>query len=688
MATYFPNASNQRDCLQTPYLGDQKFASYSEAPFHPNNIMMYMNQASSGSYSDILSGSSLPPNCDESVGGRNEMMFIPPIDNRESMQSIDARLNAVTGDHLGNSVTGNSQVIPRRQLGVPDGEQNIQSQGLSLSLCTQMPSAVSVASFGSEYPNPGLSSFLGNTSCKGDENNRYKDLRSAECLLSGFPGGSHNTTKPEALCNPHSSMNPKEMLCDQYLYEPSAFATTILNSRYLKASQHLLDEVVNVRKALKQRGLNKHQIQGIGLDVSKEADGRSNTQSVQMSSDPGESTTNSSCELSPAERQDLQNKKTTLLSMLDEVDKRYRQYYHQMQIVVSSFVMVAGCGAAEPYTALALQTISRHFRSLRDTIASQIQVIQRSLGEQDTSPNGQGGIPRLRYVDQQLRQQRALQQFGVMRHAWRPQRGLPENSVSILRAWLFEHFLHPYPKDSEKIILARQTGLTRNQVANWFINARVRLWKPMVEEMYKEEFAESEMNSKSSPESALNVPRDNSLASEDRGEELQDSVISTTADSVHLGQAYDSKSVHIPNVEINGQSARIGFESSTHRDNVLGSGIMKLQGNQRPKVDDHNLYSDEIILPQQNGGGSLMAAAATYDMSELGSFVDGSQVSLALELRHCENDGFPMSGGANLRGNDTVTSSAGPESLDFQCMDLGKQHHRFNNPHMLHDFVV
>lgn len=319
MATYFPNVSNQRDCLQTPYLGDQKFASYSEAPFHPNNIMMYMNQASSGSYSDILSGSSLPPNCDESVGGRNEMMFIPPIDNRESMQSIDARLNAVTGDHLGNSVTGNSQVIPRRQLGVPDGEQNIQSQGLSLSLSTQMPSAVSVASFGSEYPNPGLSSFLGNTSCKGDENNRYKDLRSAECLLSGFPGGNHNTTKPEALCNPHSSMNPKEMLCDQYLYEPSAFATTILNSRYLKASQQLLDEAVNVRKALKQRGLNKHQIQGIGLDVSKEADGRSNTQSVQMSSDPGESTTNSSCELSPAERQDLQNKKTTLLSMLDEV---------------------------------------------------------------------------------------------------------------------------------------------------------------------------------------------------------------------------------------------------------------------------------------------------------------------------------------------------------------------------------
>ena len=108
-----------------------------------------------------------------------------------------------------------------------------------------------------------------------------------------------------------------------------------------------------------------------------------------------------------------------------------------MQIVVSSFDMVAGCGAAEPYTALALRTISRHFRCLRDAISGQIQVTQRSLGEQE-------GIPRLRYVDQQLRQQKALQQLGVMRQAWRPQRGLPESSVSILRAWLFEHFLHPY----------------------------------------------------------------------------------------------------------------------------------------------------------------------------------------------------------------------------------------------------
>lgn len=96
-------------------------------------------------------------------------------------------------------------------------------------------------------------------------------------------------------------------------------------------------------------------------------------------------------------------------------------------------------------------------------------------------------------LEQSLRQQRVFHQMGMMdQEAWRPQRGLPERSVNVLRAWLFEHFLHPYPSDADKHLLARQTGLSRNQVSNWFINARVRLWKPMIEEMYQQEAKEAE----------------------------------------------------------------------------------------------------------------------------------------------------------------------------------------------------
>lgn len=114
-----------------------------------------------------------------------------------------------------------------------------------------------------------------------------------------------------------------------------------------------------------------------------------------------------------------------------------------MEIIISLFDVIFGCGAAKPYISLALQTISTHFRCLRDAINSQIKVISRNLGEKDSDANGIV-ISRLRFVDQQLRQQKRAQQFGTTHERiWRPQRGLPESCVSILRAWLFEHFLHP-----------------------------------------------------------------------------------------------------------------------------------------------------------------------------------------------------------------------------------------------------
>ncbi|OMO79576.1 POX family protein [Corchorus capsularis] len=100
---------------------------------------------------------------------------------------------------------------------------------------------------------------------------------------------------------------------------------------------------------------------------------------------------------------ELQKRKTKLLSMLEEVDRRYRHYCDQMKAVVSSFEAVAGTGAASVYSALASKAMSRHFRCLRDGI-----------------------------------------------------------------------------------------------VSNWFINARVRLWKPMVEDMYMEEVKENENNMASS----------------------------------------------------------------------------------------------------------------------------------------------------------------------------------------------
>lgn len=79
---------------------------------------------------------------------------------------------------------------------------------------------------------------------------------------------------------------------------------TIPNSKYLKAAQQLLDEAVNVRKALKQF----------------QAEGDKNNENPQEpNQNTQDSSTNPPAEISQSERQEMQSKLTKLLSMLDEV---------------------------------------------------------------------------------------------------------------------------------------------------------------------------------------------------------------------------------------------------------------------------------------------------------------------------------------------------------------------------------
>ena len=61
-----------------------------------------------------------------------------------------------------------------------------------------------------------------------------------------------------------------------------------------------------------------------------------------------------------------------------------------------------------------------------------------------------------------------------------PRGSLPKKAVGQLRQWLFEHFDYPYPSDEEKTTIGQASGLSLAQVNNWFVNARVRIWKPML----------------------------------------------------------------------------------------------------------------------------------------------------------------------------------------------------------------
>ncbi|MCD7472721.1 hypothetical protein HAX54_014050 [Datura stramonium] len=318
------------------------------------------------------------------------------------------------------------------------------SQGLSLSLCSSNPSSI------------GLQSF---------ELRHQQEI--GGLIHDGFLGKAANL---------------------QQHHQGGYFHHQIRDSKYLGPAQELLSEFCSL-------GIKQNHDHSSSSKVLKKQQNPHQWQDQ----DHDSATTSKKQPLQSLDLLELQKRKTKLLQMLEEVDRRYKHYCDQMKAVVSSFEAVAGNGAATVYSALASRAMSRHFRCLRDGIVGQIKATKKAMGEKDSTSTSlipgstRGETPRLRLLDQTLRQQKAFQQMNMMEtHPWRPQRGLPERSVSVLRAWLFEHFLHPYPSDVDKHILARQTGLSRSQVSNWFINARVRLWKPMVEEMYLEETKEEE----------------------------------------------------------------------------------------------------------------------------------------------------------------------------------------------------
>ncbi|KAL3536030.1 hypothetical protein ACH5RR_004491 [Cinchona calisaya] len=452
--------------------------------------------------------------------------------------------------------------------------------------------------------------------------------------------------------------------------------SVMLSSKYLKAAQEVLEEVVNVGKGAKSGAESAKGANGLAKDIG---------QSSEMTAAAGEgqsgreNSAKRGAELTTAERQEIQMRKAKLINMLDEVEQRYRQYHHQMQIVISWFEQASGIGSARTYTALALQTISKQFRCLKDAILGQIRAAGTSLGEEDSFGGTKvEGSSRLKFVDKQLRQQRALQQLGmIQQNAWRPQRGLPERSVSVLRSWLFEHFLHPYPKDSDKLMLAKKTGLTRSQVSNWFINARVRLWKPMVEEMYTEEMKEhekdgSEEKTSKSEQNEDSGSKSNALQEKNSSLEIQN-------------KGFISKKDHLSNQNITGSPISMSPTASPSGIHIQNQSGFNLIGS--PKMDSitrgspKKLRSADILhspssIPsisidakptdanneqlsmtfinerQRREGFSLLGAPAnfiggfgSYPIAEIGRFsseqfpgpYSGNGVSLTLGLPHCEN---------------------------------------------------
>ncbi|GMG98407.1 hypothetical protein Nepgr_000247 [Nepenthes gracilis] len=661
MATYFQGGSEiQADNLQTLYLMNPNYSGYfvsdtthqqhqqQEQPSPPNMLLLNPSAGTNALNQGTIPHPPLP--CQHFVGIPFAGPSVPlgsanPDDHgRPSLHEIPALHGLVPRVHynLWNSVdpaaAGESRAhVPTAVPGIAPDVMSFRrpmvtaQQGLSLSLSPQHNSLT-----GQQGPGTMVSPTRGG---------------SDEMRISG---GS--PTSVSAASNGVSRAQ-----------------SVILGSKYMRAAQQLLDEVVNVGKAMKADS----EAEQSNKEKKKPSTEEAAAVAGDVSCVVGESSCKRGAELTTAQRQELQMKKAKLLNMLDEVEQRYRQYHTQMQFVVASFEQAAGRGSAKSYTALALKTISKQFRCLKDAITTQIKATSKSLGEDDAF-GGKGEGSRLRFVDHQLRQQRAMQQLGMMQqNAWRPQRGLPERAVSVLRAWLFENFLHPYPKDSDKHMLAKQTGLTRSQVSNWFINARVRLWKPMVEEMYLEEMKNHAQNggsednaskndcnnNKNSKDSNCLISTDSNMTRMEQGKTIQNpqedkppgiqihptndiSTISSAAASagatLQTSQGFSlmgSSEMELMVQRVNAQKQRLSNNTQIFRNNIL-SMEMEIKPDEMGK-DLGPKYGHERHMLLTSG--ALNHGFGAY---QIGRFnpeqlapqrCHGNGVSLTLGLPHCEN---------------------------------------------------
>lgn len=122
-----------------------------------------------------------------------------------------------------------------------------------------------------------------------------------------------------------------------------------------------------------------------------------------------------------------------------QVDSRYNQCLDEIHTVVSAFHAATELDQ-QVHAQFALKTISILYKDLRDRISNYIISMGEIFNDSRSEEEDKARPTEALFIEKHW----ALQQFKRKEHQiWRPQRGLPERSVSVLRTWMFQNFLHP-----------------------------------------------------------------------------------------------------------------------------------------------------------------------------------------------------------------------------------------------------
>ncbi|KAF8681809.1 hypothetical protein HU200_045248 [Digitaria exilis] len=214
-------------------------------------------------------------------------------------------------------------------------------------------------------------------------------------------------------------------------------------------------------------------------------------------------------------------------------------------------------------------------------------------------------------------------------------------------------------------------------ISNWFINARVRLWKPMIEDMYKEEIGDAELDSNSSSDNGARS-KDKAPSSEEKEE------IKTSTSQVCQSSQLDESEANVGGMMSLSGAPTSGFHNEANPEDSFMSLMLKAQ---RPGETDGS-----GLLHHSDESTQFMA----YHLAELGRY-NNNNVSLTLGLQHAENslssapNTQPGFSGVRDEGMyNTTPLNVTSTSSDYESTNQMDQQQRqqFEPLPLMHDFVA
>lgn len=194
----------------------------------------------------------------------------------------------------------------------------------------------------------------------------------------------------------------------------------------------------------------------------------------------------------------------------------------------------------------------------------------------------------------------------------------------------------------------------------------------MVEEMYKEEAGDAEMECYSSSDIAPNTTKDDTKTYEARGADLQNTATSSSNEKSMIRQFSESRPGHVPDVDMVRSGTQSSFQMLNHGETDMNP--------PRVSVDECNVYANTMAQP-----GSENKYLDAYHVPEFGGFGNGNGVSLTLGLQQREDGSMPVSVGADT---NFVMMRREEDYVGFDSTDSENRQHRVGSSHLWQDFVA